>query len=77
MISKEMRPFVDKLDEFFIDDAILYRQVYEGHIQVILPPSLHEKVLMLLHQNPTGGHLGVNRTESDLNNNFIGQECRG
>ena len=44
-----MRPFVDKLDEFFIDDAIFYRQVYEEHIQVILPPSLHDKVLMLLH----------------------------
>ena len=69
-ISKEMRSFVDKLDEFFIDDAILYRQVYEGHIQVILPPSLHDKVLMLPHQNPTGGHLGVNRTVARFEQQF-------
>ena len=69
-IAKEMRPFVDKLDEFFIDGSILYLQVFEGHIQMILPPSLRDKVLMLLHQNPTGGHLGVNRNVARFEQQF-------
>ena len=62
-------PFIDKLDELFFDDKILYRCVYEGHIQNILPPALHE-VLRLLHHEPTGGHLGVNRTVTRFDENF-------
>ena len=68
--TRTLWPFIDKLDELFIDDNILYRCVYEGHIQLILPPALHDKVLRLLHHEPTGGHLGVNRTVARFEENF-------
>ena len=68
--SKSLWPFIDKMDELFIDEHILYRCVYEGHIQLILPPSLHDKVLRLLHHEPTGGHLGVNRTVAKFDEQF-------
>ena len=68
--TRTLWPFIDKLDELFVDDNILYRCVYEGHIQLILPSALHDKVLRLLHHEPTGGHLGVNRTVARLEENF-------
>ena len=68
--SRKLWPFIEKLDELFVDDEILYRCVYEGHIQIILPPALHDKVLLLLHHEPTGGHLGVNRTVARFDENF-------
>ena len=67
---RSLWPFIDKLDELFIDDQILFRCVYEGHIQIVLPPVLHDKVLRLLHHEPTGGHLGVNRTVARFEDNF-------
>ena len=52
--SRASWPFIDKLNELFIDDQILFRCVYKGHIQIVLPPVLHDKVLRLLHYEPTG-----------------------
>ena len=69
-VTKSLQPFFEKKDELFMDEDIMYRQVSDEHIQIILPPSLHEKVLWILHDSPTAGHLGVNRTELRFKENY-------
>ena len=59
-----MKGFSDKKDELFIDGGLLYRQISDEHCQVILPPMLHTKILEILHDNPTAGHLGIDKTDA-------------
>lgn len=49
-------------DELFLDNDLLWRQQINEKCQVILPPSLHQKVLTLFHSSHEGGHLGTDRT---------------
>ena len=75
-VTKSLQPFFEKKDELFMDEDIMYRQVSDEHIQIILPPSLHEKVLWILHDSPTVGHLGVDRTESRFKENYYWPNMR-
>ena len=50
----------------FIDDNVLYRQVNDEQVQVILPPTMHKNIIELIHAAPTGGHLGVARTTARM-----------
>ena len=40
-VTKSLQPFFEKKDELFMNEDIIYRQVSDEHIQIILPPSLH------------------------------------
>ena len=64
--SNLSKHFITIKEELFIDDNILYRQVNDERIQVILPPSLHKSIIEIVHSSATGGHLGVARTTSRL-----------
>ena len=72
-VTKSLQPFFEKKDELFMDEDIMYRQVSDEHI---LPPSLQEKVLWILHDSPTAGHLGVDRTESRFKENYYWPNMR-
>ena len=71
-----MRPFAEKKHELFVNNEVLYRQVSDEHIQVILPLSMHKEVLQQLHDSPTGGHLGVDKTEQRFLANFYSPKAR-
>ena len=51
---------------FLIEEGILYQRMMkregEYKYRVVLPTSLHERALRLLHKCPLSGHLGVERT---------------
>jgi putative transposase len=66
--NAEFKVLAKYKDELFIDQEILYRQLSneQEDIRIILPPAMHEKVLGMLHESPTGGHLGVARTVTKL-----------
>ncbi len=64
--SNLRKHFTTIKEELFVDDNVLYRQVNDEQIQVILPPSLHKDIIELVHSSATGGHLGVARTTSKL-----------
>ena len=59
-----LKSLIDKKEELFIDEGLLYRQLSDEHCQVILPPALHGQVLALLHDDSTSGHLGIDKTEA-------------
>ena len=73
---KALRPFIDKKEQLFIEDNILYRQVSDSQIQVILPPCLHGRVLQILHNSPTDGHLGIERTLARFEESFYWPNSR-
>ena len=62
-ITGPLKGLADKKEELFIDEGLLYRQLSDEHCQVILPPSLHGKLLAMLHDDSTSGHLGIDKTE--------------
>ena len=54
-----LRPFLEIKDELYIYEDILYRQTDDDTNLIILPPSLHKQVLQTFHDEPSGGHLGI------------------
>ena len=64
--SNLIKHFTTIKDELFIDDNVLYRQVNDEQVQVILPPIMHKNIIELIHAAPTGGHLGVARTTARM-----------
>ena len=58
-----LKGLADKKEELLIDERVLYRQVSDGHCQVVLPPALHGRVLAMLHDDSASGHLGIDKTE--------------
>ena len=42
----------------------------EDTTQIVLPPSLHESVFELLHEQPCAGHLGAEKTEKRFADHF-------
>ena len=69
-VTKSLQPFFEKKDELFTDEDIMYRQVSDEHIHIILPPSQHEKLLWILHDSLTAGHLGIDKTDSRFKENY-------
>ena len=57
--SNFSKHFTTIKEELFIDDNILYRQVNDERIQVILPPSLHKSIIELVHSSATGFGCGT------------------
>jgi hypothetical protein len=66
----QLRIFSEKRAELFIQEDILCRQVNDEHVQMILPPSLHEKALKYYHDSTAAGHVGIDRTEGRLTQDF-------
>ena len=67
----KLATLVSKIEELYINDNdIIYRANNEGTTQVVLPPSLHETVFELLHEQPCAGHLGAEKTEKRFAEHF-------
>ena len=65
-------PFLTNLEKFFIDeDNIVYHQTFDEHIQIVLPPLLHERVFEMLHEPPAQGHLGTEKNRSTIYTAFL------
>ena len=75
-ISSNLKPFVEKADELFIYNGILYRQLSNEKVRIILSPSLHKTVLEMLHASPLSGHLGVDKTTSRFLETFYWPNIR-
>jgi hypothetical protein len=71
-----LRAFSAIQDELFLDENIIYRQLSDEHCQVILPPMMHSKILMIYHDSPTGGHLGIDRTTKSIQQLFYWPNIR-
>ena len=70
-------PFLNNLEKFFIDeDNIVYHQAFDEHIQIVLPPSLHERVFEMLYEPPAQGHLGTEKTEARFTQHFYWPNIR-
>jgi hypothetical protein len=74
--SSKLWPFVSKLDEFYIENDIIYRQSREDNIQIVLPTSLHEPVFELLHEQLCVGHLSSDKVEGRFRNQFYHPNTR-
>ncbi|PIK58774.1 Retrovirus-related Pol polyprotein from transposon [Apostichopus japonicus] len=65
--GKELKAYWAQWDRLEVRQGLLCRR-WENHAgdsitwQFIVPRSLQEEVIQLLHDNPTSGHLGVRRT---------------
>ena len=44
--------------------------------QILVPKSLRERVMGVVHNSLFGGHLGMNKTEDRFQTNFFGQVCK-
>ena len=65
--SQEARNLWSNWSRLVLQDDILYRcwESEDGRkdkLQVIIPKSLKRAVLQLLHNSPSGGHLGITKT---------------
>ena len=63
-----------------IEDGILYRlwEYPTGNqsiLQLVLPKSLHQEVFQLLHNLPTSGHFGINKTVKRIQQRFYWPQC--
>ena len=63
-VNGTLKSLIDKKEELFIDEGLLYRQLSDEHCQAILPPAQLGQVLALLHDDSTLGHLGIDKTEA-------------
>ena len=74
--SSHLKPFVEKADELYIYNGILYQQLSDEKVQIILPLSLYKKVLEMLHASPLSGHLGEDKTTSRFLETFYWPNIR-
>jgi hypothetical protein len=70
------RPFYEKRSDLFIQEDILCRQVNDEQVQIILPPSLHDKALKYFHDSATAGHTGIDRTEARWSQDYYWPHIR-
>ena len=60
--NSKLATLLNKVDELYINEnGIIYRLSNEDTTQIVLPPSLHESVFELLHEQPCVGHLGAEK----------------
>ena len=53
-----------------MQDGILIRKDSSGKMKTVVPHSLVQEVLSQAHDNPTAGHLGVDKTASTIRERF-------
>ncbi len=61
-------------EEFVLKDGVLYRRWVEEDIgeltQVVVPSKFREPLVLLAHEGPMAGHLGIRKTVARLRRNF-------
>ena len=69
-VGKEIRG----MEEFLLQKGVLYRRSRESNgsevLQVVMPQDLREVLVLLAHEGPMAGYLGVNKTLARLRGNF-------
>jgi hypothetical protein len=70
--NSKLWPFASKIEEFFIttETDIMYRQTNDGVTQIVLPPSLHETVFEMIHEQPCVGHCGADKNDQRFSSHF-------
>ena len=75
--NSKLFTFISKIEQFFIDsNDIIYKQSHDETVQIVLPPSLHNKVLQVIHEQPCSGHLGIEKTEERFLSKFYWPNVR-
>ena len=73
--SQEARNLWSNWSRLVLQDDILYRRWESENgrkdkLQVVVPKSLKRTVLQLLHNSPSGGHLGITKTLHKVRDRF-------
>ena len=74
--ANNLLPFLEIANKLFIDKSIVYRQLSDEEIQIVLRPSLHERVLELLHDAATSKYLEVDKTTATFLETFYWPSSR-
>ena len=75
--NSKLFTFISKIEQFFIEsNDIIYKQSHDETVQIVLPPSLHNKVLQVIHEQPCSGHLGIEKTEERFLSKFYWPNVR-
>ena len=77
--STEVKAYWAQWDRLQIKEGVMYRTWEEDDRtthQLIVPKSMKEEVLQLIHDNPTGGHLGITKTNERLKKRFYWISCK-
>lgn len=70
-----LRAFSALQDELYLDNNVIFRQLSDEHCQVILPPTLHPKILMMYLTQLLADILAWIVLLKAFNNCSIGQTC--
>ena len=73
--SRDSRILLQQWEQLEIHNGLLWRRFYHpdgshSHLQLIVPKSLRQQVLEQVHGGVVSGHLGQQKTLSQLRNNF-------
>ncbi|KAK3095582.1 hypothetical protein FSP39_016324 [Pinctada imbricata] len=74
--SVEMKFYWNRIDSLVVQNGVLYRKFesIDGQtpeLHIVLPKELRSLVLKELHDNPTGGHLGIKKTIDKVKKRFF------
>ena len=70
-----LRKYRKQFSRLIIQDKVLYRLFYDDqeivqHKQFCVPKSLWREVIYRLHNSPTAGHMGINKTVEEFRKRF-------
>ena len=70
-----LRKYRKQFPRLIIEDKVLYRLFYDDqgkvqHKQFCVPKSLWREVIYRLHNSPTAGHMGINKTVEEFRKRF-------
>ena len=74
-LSIALRKYRKQFPRLIIQDKVLYRLFYDDqgkvqHKQFCVPKSLWREVIYRLHNSPTAGHMGINKTVEEFRKRF-------
>jgi transposase InsO family protein len=79
--SKTTKAYWAQWDSLCLRNGALYRKWEssdgnEVRLKLVVPDSMKRKILMQLHDHPTAGHFGVNKTVERVKQSFYWINCR-
>ncbi len=79
--SKETKAYWAQWDSLCLRNGALYRKWEssdgnEVRLKLVVPDSMKRKILMQLHDHPTAGHFGENKTVERVKQSFYWINCR-
>ena len=73
--NSRLKKYAKQFNRLIIEDEILFRNFYDDtgnikHKQYCLPTHLWNEVIYRIHNSPTGGHIGMTRTNEEFRKRF-------